>query len=123
MAEHNEKGAKSEIMAREFLTEKGYTIRHTNWRYAHEEIDIIAEKDHHLVVVEVKACLAEYYSSPSELLSVKKMKHLTNAAEAYIIKYEVQFGVRFDLIIIIFTKTEGIRIEHYESAFIPGVNW
>ncbi|MBP5136262.1 MAG: YraN family protein [Paludibacteraceae bacterium] len=42
MAKHNELGAKGEELAKQLLVGKGYQILHTNWRYKHEEIDIIA---------------------------------------------------------------------------------
>ncbi len=50
------------------------------------------------------------------------MRNIVDAAEAYIFKYNMNMEVRFDLIAVIFSR-EGPRIEHIESAFIPGVNW
>ena len=50
------------------------------------------------------------------------MKNLTEAAEAYVNKYNLDLEIQFDLIIVIFGY-ENTRIEYIESAFIPGVNW
>ena len=122
MATHNETGKKAEEISREFLVNKGYKILESNWRHYHKEIDILAEHENHLVVVEVKSVPERYYFSPSELLSHKKMRNLVDAAEAYILKYNVMQEVRFDLIVVIFSG-KGEKIEHIESAFIPGVNW
>ena len=42
-------------MAREYLQKKGYVIRHTNWFYQKDELDIVAEYQGELIVVEVKS--------------------------------------------------------------------
>ena len=122
MSANSETGKKAEELARAFLSEKGYKILATNWRYYHKELDIIAEHDDHLIVVEVKSTLESNYDNPSELLSMKKMRHIVDAAEAYIFKYNIGMEVRFDLVVVVFFRG-GHRIEHVESAFIPGVNW
>lgn len=123
MAEHNEKGAKSEKLAIEYLAGNGFRILNTNWRSGKMEIDLIAEENHKLVVVEVKSCLAENYESAGALLSTRKMRNLATAAEAFILRYDVNMEVRFDLVVVIYGGREGIRLEHVREAFIPGVNW
>ena len=55
MAEHNDFGNLGEKMAREYLQKKGYVIRHTNWFYQKDELDIVAEYNGELIVVEVKS--------------------------------------------------------------------
>ncbi|HYW95321.1 MAG TPA: YraN family protein [Bacteroidales bacterium] len=122
MATHNDTGNKAEELARAFLAEKGYVIRDTNWRYFQKEIDIIAEHAGCLVIVEVKSTHESRYENPSELLTQKKMRYITDAAEAYIFKNDIMMEVRFDLLVVIFSH-QGVKIEHIESAFIPGVNW
>ena len=54
MASHNELGKEAEQMAVNYLTQKGYTILHCNWRHSRYEIDIIAMKDKLLRIIEVK---------------------------------------------------------------------
>ena len=54
MAEHNELGKLGEELAVDFLIEKGYEILETNWRFQKAEVDIIAQKENILAVVEVK---------------------------------------------------------------------
>ena len=122
MSANTETGKKAEVLAREFLAGKGYKILTVNWRYCHKEIDIIAEYDNRLIVVEVKSTIESNYSNPSELLSNRKMRYIVDAAEAYIFEYDVHKEVRFDLIAVIFSR-KGHKIEHIESAIIPGVNW
>ncbi len=54
MAEHNELGKKGENLAVEFLQKEGYKILDRNWTFQKAEIDIIAQKDEILAVIEVK---------------------------------------------------------------------
>ena len=53
MAEHNELGKLGEELAVEFLRKEGYEILETNWTFQKAEIDIIAQKENTLAVVEV----------------------------------------------------------------------
>ncbi len=54
MAEHNELGKFGEAQAVEYLQQNGYTILETNWTFQKAEIDIIAQKENTLVIIEVK---------------------------------------------------------------------
>lgn len=54
MAGHNELGKNGENQAAAYLEAQGYVIRHRNWRSGKKELDLVAEKDGELVVVEVK---------------------------------------------------------------------
>jgi putative endonuclease len=121
MAEHNESGSLAEQLASEYLANSGYGIIHRNWRYLHKEIDIVAEKNNTLVIVEVKSRFGKEVTA-DELLSMQKLKHVVDAAEAYIQKFGIDLETRFDIIIITFGEGKN-DIEHIENAFVPGVNW
>ena len=54
MAAHNELGKEGEEESVRFLMEKGYKIRHRNWRSGKYELDIVAQQQNELVIVEVK---------------------------------------------------------------------
>ena len=54
MAAHNEFGIEGEDKAANYLIREGYIILDRNWRSGHKELDIVAEKDGTLVVLEVK---------------------------------------------------------------------
>lgn len=122
MAEHNESGNRAEEIALAYLRNQGYTIRETNWRYYSKEIDIIAEKDNKIIILEVKSRSERNYESVSELFSKRKMKNMVEAAEAYILKKNLFMEVRFDFFVVVFGQ-RGPRTEHIPGAFIPGVNW
>jgi len=118
----HKKGGNAEDIASELLQKKGYRILHRNWRYFHEEIDIIAEQDNKLVIVEVKSRYGISGESPAESITTGKQKHLVNATEAYIFRYDIQAETRFDVISVTFDGDSYIT-EHIEDAFIPGLNW
>ncbi|MFH1320951.1 MAG: YraN family protein [Bacteroidota bacterium] len=118
MAEHNILGKEGEELAVGYLKEKGYKIRETNWTHVKEEIDIIAEKDDTLIIVEVKTRSGYYFGEPEEFVARKKQKHLIKAANAYIEENEIDLETRFDIISIIYSG-KTYKINHLEDAFYP----
>ncbi len=120
MAEHNILGEKGEEFAKQFLLEKGYKIRHLNWRYKKTEIDIIAEKNNLLVVVEVKTRTNDYFENPKDAVTFRKQRHVVDTTEAYIEKFNVDLEVRFDIISITFENGKE-KIEHVQDAFQAGL--
>ena len=118
MAEHNDIGIKGEELASVYLEEKGYTILEKNWRFGREEIDLIAQHNETLVVVEVKARTGSFFGEPEEFVTRQKQKHLIKAINAYIEKRNLELEVRFDIIGVIFTG-KNHRINHIEDAFHP----
>ena len=76
MAEHNELGKQGEKLAVEFLQKSGYDILETNWVFQKAEIDIIAQKENILAVVEVKTRSSIDFGLPQDF--VKPSKILAN---------------------------------------------
>ena len=120
MAEHNIVGKKGEEIAKQFLLKNAYKIRHLNWRFRKNEIDIIAEKDNFLVVVEVKTRTSEYFENPKEAVTKKKQKFIINATEAYINEFDIENEIRFDIIAVSFENNKT-KIEHIVDAFQPSL--
>jgi putative endonuclease len=116
MAEHNELGKFGEELAVEFLQKNGYAILETNWTFQKAEIDIIAQKENTLAVVEVKTRSSIEFGLPQDFVKPKKIQLLVKAVNEYIISNDLDVEVRFDIIAIF--KEEGIyKIEHIEDAF------
>ena len=116
MAQHNEFGQISEDRAAAYLMARGYTIRDRNWRLGHKEIDIVAQKDGTLVIVEVKARRNEHYGTAIEAVTDDKIHKTVQAANAYVRYHRINLTVRFDIIAI--TGEPGSQsIEHIEDAF------
>ena len=120
MADHNILGKKGEDLAKQYLFENGYKIRHLNWRYRKTEIDIIAEKNNLLVVVEVKTRASDYFENPKDAVTIKKQKFIVSTTQAYIEEFNVDYEVRFDIIGIRFENGQE-KIEHIKDAFQPGL--
>lgn len=116
MAQHNLLGKKGEMLASRYLLNEGYAVLHYNWRSGHKEIDLIAKQGDTLVFVEVKSRASELYGNAEDAVTDKKIRHLISAAQAYILKYDVDLKFRFDVITVI-GQCEPYRIEHIEDAF------
>lgn len=114
MADHNDFGKAGEWQAVEYLRSQGYLIRDTNWRSGHKELDIVAEKDGTLVVVEVKSRASTRFGRPQDAVSPMKIRRTVAAADAYVRCYRIDLPIRFDVITIV--ATTG-RMEHIEDAF------
>lgn len=118
MAIHNDLGRDGEQMASNLLEAKGYTIRHRNWRCGHKELDIVAEKDNLLVIVEVKTRKDTIFGTPEEAVTNAKIRRIVSSTDAYLRKYAIDKPVRFDLITIV-TQQGNTQIDHIEDAFYP----
>ena len=118
MAEHNDFGKLGEELAVNYLIEKGYEILERNWHNIHKEIDIIARDGKDLVVVEVKTRQNDKNGEPDLAVTRKKQRMLIAAAEAYVLKHQLDIETRFDIVSIIFKDGEPV-IDHIEDAFLP----
>lgn len=95
-----DKGNLGENVATAYLLQNGYTIIARNWRHKHWEIDIVAHKNNTLHIIEVKTRTNNKFGNPEESIGVKKMNHLKNAAEAYLLQQEQFIKIQFDVIAI-----------------------
>ncbi len=117
MAAHNDMGRRGEEAARNYLLSKGYRVRHVNWRSGHLELDIVAEQDGMLVIVEVKSRSSERYGAPQQAVTSAKRQRLLDAADAYIHANGWTGDTRFDIIALI-PAGDTFRVEHIEDAFM-----
>lgn len=113
-------GQEGKNIATKYLIDKGYIILKRNFRWGHAEVDIIAQFNSQLVVVEVKTRNTSKYGDPEQSVSLKKQQLLAQATEAYLIVNNLDLTIRYDIISIIKNqyKTE---ITHLEDAFWPGL--
>ena len=118
MADHNDLGEMGEERARDFLIENGYKIRETKWRTGSLELDIIAEKDDTLVIVEVKTRSGAFAENPEQYIDNRKIKNIVTAAERYIMRYDWNGHTRFDVIAVV-VNGQKVEIDHIEDAFLP----
>ena len=116
MAEHNELGKHGEELAVEFLQQNGYEIKETNWTFQKAEIDIIAQKENTLAIVEVKTRSSIDFGLPQDFVKPKKIQLLVKAVNEFVIANDLEVDVRFD-IIAIHKEGKEYNLEHIEEAF------
>jgi len=116
MAEHNELGKLGEELAVEFLQKNGYAILETNWTFQKAEIDIIAQKENILAIVEVKTRSSLDFGLPQDFVKPKKIQLLVKAVNEYVISNNLDIEVRFD-IIAVHKEGKSFAIEHLVDAF------
>jgi putative endonuclease len=111
-----ELGIFGEQMAQKYLLKHGYTIRKTNYRFIKYEIDIIAEKDDKIVVVEVKTRQTAEIGEPWMAVTRKKQRQVIACADQYIQARKIEKEVRFDIISIVHNSYRS-DLEHLVDAF------
>lgn len=117
MADHNELGKEAENLAAEYLLKNEYKILVRNFRFKKNEVDIIAEKDNLIIVVEVKARSTDFFILPQEAVTKGKIKAIVLAANHFMEEFNKNQEVRFDIISVLPDKTGKLEIEHIPNAF------
>jgi len=118
MAQHNKTGNLGEAMAVEYLTGKGFTVLHQNWRHSHWEVDIIASKDNVLHFAEVKTRRTKKFGHPEEAVSKKKIQNLINASEEYLYQFPQWKRIQFDILAITILKDEPVEYFLIEDVYL-----
>ncbi|TXI67087.1 MAG: endonuclease [Flavobacterium sp.] len=116
MAEHNDLGKLGEELAVDFLEKNGFEILETNWVFDKAEVDIIAQKNGILAVVEVKTRSSIEFGLPQDFVKPKKIQLLVKAINEYVTQNDLDVEVRFD-IVAIHKENKEFVIEHIEEAF------
>ena len=109
-------GKRSEIVASQFLKEKGYKIIAVNYKNKIGEIDVIARDKECLVFVEVKARISQQFGHPLEAVNAQKQQKIRAVASVYLMKNNLlNAECRFDVISIL--GVENPEIQHIMAAF------
>jgi len=120
MAKHNDLGKLGEQRARTFLEQNGYIVLDTNWTSGKNELDIVAQKDGMLVVIEVKSRSTSYFEHPKDAITVAKIRRIVEATNDYLSQKSLDLEVRFDVISVL-PNNNDFEIEHIEDAFLPPI--
>lgn len=116
MGKHNEFGKEGEQIAVDYLLKNGYRILYRNYRYLKAEIDIIAQKEQILAIVEVRARSSDFLQNIAETVNQKKIKLLVMAADHFVLENDIDVEVRFDIVTILKNKSQ-FKIDHLKGAF------
>ena len=112
----NTYGKAGEIIACNYLKNKGYKILETNYKNLIGEIDIIAKHDKTLVFIEVKTRLTRAFGDPLEAINYKKQQKIRNVATLYLKERKMLNALsRFDAISIL--GLENPEISHIMDVF------
>ena len=116
----NRLGKRGELIALEFLQQKGFKLLRSNYRFERAEIDLIFidESENLLLFVEVKTRTNKKFGEPEESVTPSKMDQIRKAAMGFISENEdySKHDVRLDVITIMLTEDKE-EINHIENAF------
>jgi putative endonuclease len=109
-------GYDAEDLAASYLKAKGYSIVERNLRIGKGELDIVAERDGTLVIVEVKSGRRTDGFLPRERVDRAKQQQLVKLTEAYRKQRRLLAqGVRIDVVEVVYEEGNP-QIEHFEAA-------
>jgi putative endonuclease len=88
LSTHNQRVGKwGERLAAVYLMEKGYEIMESNYRTPYGELDLVANHDGQLIIIEVKPRSHSNAGYPEDALTPRKVEHLINSAQYYLEKH------------------------------------
>lgn len=119
MAHHNNTGILGEKMAAQYLTEKGFSILHQNWRHSHWEVDVIASRNNILHFIEVKTRRTRKFGYPEEGVTKKKLHNLINASEEFMEQNTSWKLIQFDVLSITMMKNKEPEFFFIEDVYLP----
>jgi putative endonuclease len=111
-------GQAGEQIAANYLRSNGFKILHTNWRQGSKELDIVAEKNNRLHVVEVRSLTSNFFMEPYQSINRTKQRNLILAANAYVHRYKLTMEAQIDVISIVFKGPE-YTLEYIPNAIYP----
>ncbi len=109
-------GKEGEELARRYLLEQGYHIRDINWRGRRGELDLVAERDGVLVIVEVRARRSLTFGTAREAADRRKLMQVRRVAEEYVARKQLfSMPLRLDVIAI---EWQGAKpfLDHLEGV-------
>lgn len=109
-------GREAEDFAANYLIQKGYKILARNYFFRKAEIDIIAQFETEIIIVEVKSRTTNHVSEPETAVNAKKKKLLILAADDFIQKNNFISEVRFDILALL-KKQQSWSVNHIKNAF------
>jgi putative endonuclease len=76
-------GREAEAAAAQYLQKQGFKIIERNWRRRTCEVDIIAQKDHIIYIVEVKYRTSDGQGTGLDYITPAKLKKINHSAQVW----------------------------------------
>jgi putative endonuclease len=118
MMPHIRTGKLGETLAAEWLTANGFHILHRNWRHGRYEVDLIAAKDNAIHMVEVKCRTSSAYGSPEQSVSRKKIEHLLQGAQGWLLNNGGLTRIQYDVLAITLHKSAGPEYVLFTDVYL-----
>ncbi len=116
--ERLELGRAGEEAAAGHLLAHGWRVLARGWRAAGREIDLVAEREGVVALVEVKTRRAGSLAPPAAAVDWRKRRQLAAAGRVAATRWSGARELRFDVIGVTW-GAGGPAIEHLEDAFRP----
>lgn len=113
-----ELGSAGEAVAAQYLIDHGWRILAQGWRGAGREIDLVAEREGIVALIEVKTRRPGGLAPPPAAVDWRKRRQLTAAGAVAAQRWSGARELRFDVIGITWGSGEP-EVEHLEDAFRP----
>lgn len=112
MSQHITLGQRGEHLAAKYLEQHGYRLLERNWRCQAGEIDIVAELDGLLVIVEVKTRRTTDCGHPLEALTPTKIARLYRLAVLWSVNHEWRGAFRIDALAVVVDTDTHPQFDH-----------
>jgi putative endonuclease len=104
-----------------FLKKKGFKSLTKNFSCKTGEIDLImVDADGTIVFIEVKSRKDETFARAESAVNHSKRHKLSQTAKFFLRSCNIEDRpCRFDIVTVILDKSNSVKINHYENAFVP----
>lgn len=113
----DELGRRGEVLAADYLEDRGIRVIDSNWRCPRGEIDLVALDGDELVIVEVKTRRSRRYGDPLEAITAAKAARLRTLAVLWAREHRhVMGGLRIDAVGIIDNGVSEPSLDHLKGV-------
>lgn len=108
-------GNAGELIAAQYLHERGFVIVERNWRCRAGEIDIVAKLGRCFVFVEVKTRRSSRFGHPLEAITPTKASRLRALARTWMEAKAAVGSIRIDAVGVLMVDGRVERLDHVEA--------
>ena len=111
-------GARGEVLAGNWYTERGYAVLDRNWRCRQGELDLVLERDGVVVFCEVKTRTSDAFGIGAEAVGRDKQLRIRRLATEWLSEHGHRAKeLRFDVVSILAPRNAPPTVDVIEAAF------